>query len=293
MVVPAYFAVGFLSLPFGFFQSFAPKQTAPPMIIQTPPTVQQDGGNDLCAMQNTAFQVGEKLTYKIYYNLNFLWMPAGEVTFTTEDGGSNRLHIAAVGRTYSSYEWFFKVRDRYETYVDKNTLVPTLSIRDIHEGNFNLFHRQTFNYASNTVVVDAGETRNNTNPSTHKFTGCVDDIISVIYRARNMNPNDYKKDDKIGVRVFMDKQIYNVKVHFKGKEANKSIKELGIYNIYKFTPEMRDSEIFKDATGMNVYCSDDKNRIPLLIESPLSVGTIKVVLSKYEGLRNPMTAKVK
>ena len=140
---------------------------------------------------------------------------------------------------------------------------------------------------------DKGDNRNKTNQSVHQFTGCVDDIISVVYRARNLNPNDYKKDDRIGVRVFMDKMIYNVKVHFKGKEANKVIKECGTFNIYKFTPEMRNSDVFKDATGMTVYCSDDKNRIPLLIESPLSVGYVKVVLSKYEGLRNPMTAKVK
>ena len=40
-----------------------------------------------------------------------------------------------------------------------------------------------------------------------------------------------------------------------------------------------------------VYVSDDKNRIPLLIESPVSVGSVKAVLKNYKGLKYNMTAK--
>ena len=43
---------------------------------------------------------------------------------------------------------------------------------------------------------------------------------------------------------------------------------------------------------MNVWVTDDENKIPLLIESPVSVGSVKAVLKEYNGLRYDMTAKL-
>jgi hypothetical protein len=43
---------------------------------------------------------------------------------------------------------------------------------------------------------------------------------------------------------------------------------------------------------MTVWVSDDKNKIPIYIETPISVGTIKVHLMSYKGLRNPEEAKI-
>ena len=53
------------------------------------------------------FSAGEELTYKLYYNLNFIWIAAGEVKFKVEDQG-DRYKLSATGRTYSSYNWFLK-----------------------------------------------------------------------------------------------------------------------------------------------------------------------------------------
>ncbi|MEL6274855.1 MAG: DUF3108 domain-containing protein, partial [Bacteroidota bacterium] len=67
---------------------------------------------DPCATENAVFQDGEKIVYKLFYNWNFVWLAAGEVTFSVHDTGGE-FHVAVRGRTYSSYEWFYKVRDNY------------------------------------------------------------------------------------------------------------------------------------------------------------------------------------
>ena len=79
---------------------------------------------DICNAENHTFQGGEELTYKLYYNWGYLWLSAGEVTFTVKDLG-NEYYLSAFGKTYKSYEWFFKVRDHYEAYIDKQTLLPS------------------------------------------------------------------------------------------------------------------------------------------------------------------------
>ena len=38
-----------------------------------------------CNSSNSAFLAGEELTYKVYYNWNFIWLSAGEVTFRVID----------------------------------------------------------------------------------------------------------------------------------------------------------------------------------------------------------------
>ena len=76
-----------------------------------------------CDVQNSTFQGGEELIYKVYYNWGMIWLSAGEVVFKVEDLGSD-YKISARGYTYKSYEWFFKVQDYYETIIDKQTLLP-------------------------------------------------------------------------------------------------------------------------------------------------------------------------
>jgi hypothetical protein len=41
---------------------------------------------------------------------------------------------------------------------------------------------------------------------------------------------------------------------------------------------------------MTVWVSDDKNHIPLRIESPITVGTVKVDMMGYKNLRYPLTS---
>jgi hypothetical protein len=97
-------------------------------------------GIDSCQAANFTFQNGEKLTYKIFYNWNFVWLSAGEVTFKVFDE-DKQWHYQAYGKTYPSYEWFFKVQDQYDSWVNKGTLLPNYSERSVNEGNYHIFEK--------------------------------------------------------------------------------------------------------------------------------------------------------
>lgn len=247
---------------------------------------------DYCDTDNRAFQVGEKITYKLYYNLNFIWVPAGEVVFTISDLGDTYL-IAADGKTYASYDWFFKVRDRYETYVDKETLLPSMSVRNVNEGSFSLYDKTVLNQDKRKAYIKRGKTKDNiTEEKEVDMEGCMHDILSVIYFVRNLEYNDMSIGTKIPVKIFIDKEQWPLKVNYRGKEKSKKIKGLGKFNTILFSPEVIAGDVFKENTEMSVWVSDDKNKIPLLIESPVSVGSVKAVLKEYDGLRYDMTSVV-
>lgn len=243
-----------------------------------------------CFMENKTFQGGEEITYKLYYNWGIMWLSAGEVTFKVNDMGS-QYHVAVAGRTYKSYEWFFKVRDYYDTYIDKNSLLPKTAIRNVREGKYRLYDEITFDQENKKASSLRGKTKDVATKKNYNLGECMHDMLSVIYYSRNIDFESYKEGEEFPVKIFMDKEVWPLNVKYKGKQSRKKVKGKGRFNTIKFSPQVVSGRVFKEGEEMMVYVSDDKNRIPLLIESPVSVGSVKAVLKNYKGLKYDMTAK--
>ena len=247
---------------------------------------------DICNAENNTFQSGEQLTYKLYYNWGYLWLSAGEVTFNVKDVGSE-FHLSAVGRTYASYEWFFKVRDKYEAYVNKETLLPSRAYRSVQEGGYRLYEKIEYKQSANKVISTRGKTREVASPTEYAVDNCMHDILSVIYYLRNVKANNMNVGDRVPMKIFMDNKEWPLDLTFMGKKKKKKIKELGKFDVVHLVPKVIVGDVFNEGTVMNIYATDDENRIPLLIESPVSVGSVKAVLKSHNGLKYEITSKVK
>jgi len=243
-----------------------------------------------CFMENKVFQDGEEITYKLYYNWNFVWLAAGEVTFKVNEMGE-QFHLSAIGRTYSGYEWFFKVRDYYDTFIEKNSLLPKTSIRNVHEGKYRLYDKMTFDQQNKKIKSLRGKTQEEARPREYEVDDCMHDILSIIYYCRNIDFKSFELGQEVPVKIFMDKEVWPLNVKYKGKSANKKIKGNGKFDTIKFSPQIISGRVFKEGEEMSVYVSDDKNQIPVLIESPVSVGSVKAVLKKHKGLKYNLDAK--
>jgi Protein of unknown function (DUF3108) len=239
---------------------------------------------------NICFQHGEELTYKLYYNLNFVWVPAGEVTFRVTDDDS-KFKIAAVGRSYASYDWFFKVRDNYYTDLDKTTMLPIRSVREIAEGGYRLYDAVTYDHKNKVAHYERGNAKDDIETKGKlNLAGSMHDIISAIYYTRTMDFATMSAGQTFPVKILLDENTYPLNVKYLGTEI-KTIKDLGKYKTMKFSPQVVSGTVFKEGSQMKVYATNDANKLPLLIESPVSVGSVKAVLKSYKGLKYEMTAK--
>ncbi|MEO5675285.1 MAG: DUF3108 domain-containing protein [Chitinophagales bacterium] len=237
-----------------------------------------------CTTSNTAFAIGEKISYKIIYNWNSLWLNGGEASFTVRDGllGAAKVyHVVGEGFSYKSYDWFFKVHDTYESYIDPLTMLPLKFVRNVSEGGYNIYNNVVFNHDEHKAISTHGE---------FKIPNCIQDVLSGIYYARNIDFNTFQANDTIPVNLFLDDSVYNIHIRYLGKEIITTKK--GTFNCIKFKPLLVTGTIFKGGEKMTVWVTDDANKIPVLVESPILIGFIRAELYKYEGLRNPMTAKV-
>ena len=105
-------------------------------------------------IENNSFQKGEKLTFRIHYG----WIDAGEATLEVSNKvlyheGRKVHHIIGKGYTTGSFDYFFKVRDTYETYLDEQALIPWVFERDVDEGGYLTRHKQIFNHRAKKVIV--------------------------------------------------------------------------------------------------------------------------------------------
>lgn len=242
----------------------------------------QAPADGFCGVRNHTFGQGEQISFAVYYNLAGVYVAAGAASFTTtlqQLNGRQVYHVVGEGRTHSSYDWIYKVRDRYESFIDTATLQPLRFIRNVAEGSTKKYENISFNKAANTVVTNGG---------VYKVPSCVQDVLSAIYYARNINYAQYKAGDRIPFAMFLDGELHNLYVRYLGREEVKT--RYGTFRAIKFSPLLIKGTIFEGGENMTVWVSDDNNRIPVRIESPIVVGSVKVDMMSYKGLRYPLTA---
>ena len=242
------------------------------------------GDDDLCDTRNTAFLPNETISYSVFYSVLGIYINAGTATFTTTlEKLSDKpvYHAVGEGHTNSNYDWIFKVRDRYESYFDTVRLQPVKFIRNVDEGGYKKHQDVTFDPQNNTATSDDG---------TYKVPNCVQDVLSAVYSARNINFDKYKPEDKIPFTMFLDNQLYNLYIRYLGKEEVKT--RYGKFHAIKFKPLLVKGTIFEGGEKMTVWVSDDPNHIPLRIESDISVGSIKVDMMQYRNLRYQLSSKI-
>ena len=235
-------------------------------------------------IRNLAFQDGENISFNVFYSVIGLYINAGSANFSVTQSVFNNktsYHVVGTGTSNPSYDWIFKVRDRYESYIDTATLKPLKFIRDIDEGGFKKKENITFDHKTNNAITTEG---------TFKVPVCIQDVLSSIYYARNIDFSKYKPEEKIPFSMFLDNEVFNLYIKYLGKEVIKT--KYGKFNAIKFRPLLVKGTIFQGGEKMTVWVIDDANHIPLRIESPIVVGSVKVDMMQYKNLRYPLSSMI-
>jgi len=233
-------------------------------------------------IQSKSFTSGEKLTYRISYGI----MDAGEAVLTVKEtnkkGANGRplYHVKGEGKTLGAFNWFYKVEDVYESYVDKTGVFPWLFLRDINEGGYEKEQEYVFAQDKQKVVSKGKE---------YKVPLGVQDMISSFYYARTLDFKNMKVGDVSEFKVFMDEDVWPLKVRYVGKEDIKIRK--GTFECLKFQPVVQQGRYFEKEDDVEFWVTNDANRIPVLVKAKIPVGSIKMHLVDWEGLVGDIAIK--
>ncbi|WP_416446091.1 DUF3108 domain-containing protein [Leeuwenhoekiella sp. A16] len=229
-----------------------------------------------------AFQEGEWFQFRIHYGL----FNAGYATLeVVNDNYKSKpvYHVKGYGETTGVSRIFFKVEDKYETYVDKNTILPYKFIRKIDEGGHT--KDKIVEFDQNAHVVHINDIKHkkkitlNTEPSVH-------DMISSFYYLRDkLDTSTLKEGDEMVLNMFFDEENFKFKLKYLGKEVIRT--KFGKVKSLIFRPYVQAGRVFKEQESLTIWVSDDKNKIPLRVKADLAVGSVKADIEAFKGLKNP------
>jgi hypothetical protein len=240
-----------------------------------------------CHIDSKAFASGEVITYKAYYNWGFIWLHAGEVEFKVmpvKYEGRDLLHLYAFGTSFKSYDWIFKIREKYQAYIDPETLTPFWYERDVTEGSYTAFENYTFDYGNNLINTYVQKRKNPGVTGTLPLTPCLFDVMSAVYYFRSVDFSKYQVGEKIPINMILDSETYQLYVRYLGKEEVKTRDKVK-YNCIKFAVQLVEGTMFKGDEDAVIWVTDDANRVPVIVEAQILVGSVKAILNETKGLK--------
>lgn len=225
-----------------------------------------------------AFAPGEQLSYKLKYGI----FTAAEANIKVEDSkltyeGKPCWHIIADGNTAGTFDVFYKVRNKYESFIDRSSLQPFFYTENRHEGNWHHTDNVTFDHEAGKIKANKGS---------FDFKGKVFDFVSGYYFCRSVDVSKMKTGDEFDLQYFLDDGIHTLTVTFMGREKVKCM--LGTFNCLKFNPTIIPGRIFRKDSKLYLWVTDDENRIPVKAHVEVIVGSLSMELASAKGLKYPL-----
>lgn len=238
-------------------------------------------------VENTAWKAGESLTYKVYYHSRMTGnIKGGTGYFNVTDpdttiAGRDVYRIVAHGQSEGIINFFIKVREHFESFTDERALVPHYFIRRTREGHYR---------KNDEVKFDYDEKKAYSWYDTTSFHMGVQDVVSVTYYARNMNFDTISEGDMYHVDYFIDDSVYVSAIQFIGYKTIET--DYGKFRCLGFKPKVAVGQVFKEPYPGKLWITDDENHLPVMAESEVFVGRVRLELIDAKGVRNPEAARV-
>jgi len=238
----------------------------------------------LSPAQENAFENGEHLRYEIRYG----WIKGGYARvklIKTYHKERMYWHSTLRARTTGWVDKLYNIREHYESYFHPQTGQPVTAIRDVEEGpRYKRYNKVHFNQQENYLQ----------SPATGKMQvpENIYDVVAVFYAMRNsVLRNIGHQTDTIRFNLYFDKEVYNMRVLYRGKETIDS--PVGRIRCMKFIPLVVKGRVFDSKEDVTLWISDDKNLIPIRAQMKLLIGSFRANLIGYQQLRFPLKRRNK
>lgn len=244
------------------------------------------------------YHPGEVLEYKVSYKAKlFPNTEVGSVVVSsTEDTWEGRpvYKVDAHGRTLPTYRWFFDLDDRYVVRVDTATLRPLRFEGDIKEGSYTFWSRYAYDWDARQARTEWQSRQKPVEQRTIPLSDESLDAISLFFRMRSADADSFSPGQAGTLEMVLQDTVRRIRFRYLGREV-KRIRNMGKFRTLRFSCQLGTTEdfTFKDGSEFTIWISDDANKIPLYLESPVRVGSVQAYISGYKGLKYPLDSKVR
>jgi len=231
-------------------------------------------------VENNAFKVGEKLTFDVKYGFVTAGIATFEIPRIKKMSGRDTYQVTFEVNTVPSFDWMYKVRDRYETYLDVEGIFPWRFEQHIREGGYSRDFSAFFDQRKGKAKTSEGQ---------YNIPQYVNDIVSAFYYARTFDYSKMKVNDRVHLKNFYKDKVYDLDVKYHGKETIEVT--AGKFNCIIVEPLVQEGGLFKSEGNILIWLTNDNLKIPVKVKTKVVVGSIDAELTKYEGLISKPSSK--
>jgi hypothetical protein len=234
---------------------------------------------ELPFVKEPVFQAGEVLKYKLKYG--FITAAEGAIQVKESDlkfDGKPTFNLVVDGETSGTFDIFYKIRDHYDSYIDKDNLKPYFYQENIREGGYRRQDKARFSQEGKKVVATRGTF---TTPTTQTF-----DLVSAYYFARSLDISKMKIGDFVKLNYFLGDEISQLEIQFVGREVVKT--KMGKIKCLKFSPSIKPGRVFRKDSKLYLWITDDGNRVPVKAQVEIIVGSVTMEIKSADGLKYPL-----
>jgi len=238
--------------------------------------------SDFKKIDNHAFKVGERLTFDVKYGFVTAGIAEFSIPKIVKLSGRDVYNVTFKVSSVPAFDAFYKVRDRYETFIDVEALFPWRFEQHIREGGYS----RDF-----SAFFDQRKGKAKTSEGAYDIPPAVQDIISAFYLARTFDYSKMKVGDKFKLQNFYKDTTYPLDVVYKGKET--ITVEAGTFECIIVEPLVQEGGLFKSEGTLIIWLTDDNVKIPVKVKTKIIIGSIDAELSGYSGLISEVKSKKK
>ncbi len=244
------------------------------------------------------YHPGEELSYSVSYRARLF--PNTEVASVTvkttkeEFRGREVYKVVGHGKTMPTYRLFFSLDDYYTIRIDPETLRTVHFESDLHEGDYTF--RSHYDYDWEQLQAKTWWQSRQRPPQERVIALTPEsmDAISLFFNMRSAKSDSFREGEQHTLQLLLEDTVRYLNYRFVRREEKK-IRRMGKFRTLKFACKIGTSEgySFTDGDEFYIWISDDKNKIPLWLESPIKIGSIQAYITELKGLKYPLDSKMK
>lgn len=236
----------------------------------------------LRSVQQSAFDVGERLVYDIGYGFVIAGVATMEIPKTDTIQGRACYQVVFRVNSTPSFSWIYKVEDKYETYLDQAGIFPWRFVQQIREGKFSRDFAADFDQINNVARTTEGD---------FPIPPYVHDVVSAFYFVRTMDFSKSRVGEKIFLENFYKDKTNPLAVKFLGRQRIEV--DAGTFDCIIIEPLVKEGGLFKSEGRVVIWMTDDERKIPVKVSTRILIGSLYAELREISGVNGPIKAKVR
>ncbi len=232
------------------------------------------------------FTPGEIMTFNVTWRI----FRAGEVTASLKkvnDGKEDAYEVVTAGESQGFVSLLFKVQNEFHSLFDPEKLCSHRIFKKVHEGRRHKETQVVFDETRRVAILDEKDLSQPNAPPKHNendIPACVQDVVSAFYFVR-AQPLEVGK--QFVVPINDGSKTHDVVVEVQARERIQG--PLGSREAIRVEPKAYEG-LYKRKGRMQIWFSDDEQRLPLRIKAMISVGSITATLTSVRAGMNSAPA---